>query len=111
MILLGDTPPPGLQAQPARDPFGKHRACRGCGCTEDHACAIFTPDGPVGCSWVLLDLDLPTGVCSGCAIKMGWDQQGLQLIGFTAPEGDAGDAEFSFEDFEGARDTRTLVLP
>lgn len=95
----------------ARDSVGRKRFCRGCGCTENNACAIFTPEGPVGRAWGLLDLDMPTGVCSGCAIKMAWDQQGLALIGFGPPEGDAGDAELTFADFAGAQHTQTLVLP
>jgi hypothetical protein len=44
--------------------------CRGCGCTDLRAC-----EG--GCSWVLMDVDvpIPTGVCSACAIAWGWDQE------------------------------------
>lgn len=54
------------------------RTCRGCGCDDDYACE--TPDGP--CSWVLLDVDLPTGVCSACAVRAGWDMRALATMGF-----------------------------
>lgn len=50
------------------------RTCRGCGCTDRHAC-------PGGCAWVLLDVAMPTGICSACAngfIK--WDPQEMALI-------------------------------
>lgn len=49
------------------------RTCRGCGCDDDHAC-----DG--GCSWVLLDIDAPTGVCSACADAVGWDPRTLMML-------------------------------
>jgi hypothetical protein len=42
------------------------RTCRGCGCTDLHAC-------PGGCAWVLLDVEIPTGICSACAEDMEWD--------------------------------------
>lgn len=42
------------------------RFCRGCGCTESRAC-------PEGCEWVLLDVDLPTGICSACAWELNWE--------------------------------------
>lgn len=42
--------------------------CRGCGCTDDRACAG-------GCSWVLLDVGSPTGICSACADEMGWEME------------------------------------
>lgn len=47
----------------ARDTF---RTCRGCGCTDDHAC-------PGGCSWVLLDIDQESGICGTCAEELEWD--------------------------------------
>lgn len=87
------------------------RFCRGCSCDDDHACEIFTPAGPIACAWVLLDIETPTGVCSSCAVKMGWDQHGLQLIGYAPPDSEPGDAELTFADFAGAQATRTLVLP
>jgi len=42
------------------------RTCRGCGCTDLRAC-------PGGCSWVLLEVESPTGICSACAEGMDWD--------------------------------------
>lgn len=42
------------------------RTCRGCGCTESRACVP-------ACSWVLVDLDEATGVCSVCADHVGYD--------------------------------------
>lgn len=50
------------------------RTCRGCGCTDSHAC-------PGGCSWVLLDLPTPTGVCSACAEDLGWEPMALAMVG------------------------------
>jgi hypothetical protein len=87
------------------------RFCRGCGCTENNACVMHTPQGRFTCAWVLLDLATPTGVCSGCAIKMGWDQDGLQLIGFAPADSEPAGAPMALSDFAGAEHTRTLVLP
>jgi hypothetical protein len=64
------------------------RICRGCGCTDDHAC-------PGGCSWVLLDfaivdgkiVPLPSGFCSECAVEQDWDPDWLHFL--TAPEAKA----------------------
>ena len=53
------------------------RTCRGCGCDDDHAC--LTSDGP--CSWVLLDISQPTGVCSVCAEDLGWHPRALATVG------------------------------
>jgi hypothetical protein len=44
------------------------RICRGCGCTDMHAC-------PGGCSWVLLDVEAATGFCSECAEDIEWDSR------------------------------------
>jgi hypothetical protein len=41
------------------------RMCRGCFCTDDHACEA-------GCYWVLLDIHMPSGICSTCADAMQW---------------------------------------
>lgn len=72
----------------------KVRLCRGCGCDDDHAC--ITEHGP--CAWVLLDIDTPTGICSACAVEMGFDPQilgaalcpavaeALARAGFLGPE-------------------------
>jgi len=49
------------------------RICRGCGCTDLHAC-------PGGCSWALLDLYQPSGICSQCADEMDWDSVGMRTI-------------------------------
>ncbi len=58
------------------------RICRGCGCTNDHAC-------PGGCSWVLIDFEIhpgrerlqvqpiESGVCSSCAEVVEWDPNSL----------------------------------
>jgi hypothetical protein len=47
------------------------RICRGCGCTDSHACV--TAAGP--CCWVLLDIETPSGVCSACAQACDYDQR------------------------------------
>lgn len=71
----------------SRDPFGKQRLCRGCGCSAHRACVVTTPEGSLsGCSWVLLDLDMPTGICSACAVKLRWNQRAFYEIGFDEPE-------------------------
>lgn len=51
------------------------RTCRGCGCTDSHAC-------PGGCSWVLLDIEEPSGICSACARMFGWHPVILHTVGF-----------------------------
>lgn len=70
----------------ARDPFGKQRICRGCGCSEHNACVVATPAGLAGCAWVLLDLDSASGLCSACAVKLRWSQRAFYEIGFAEPE-------------------------
>lgn len=95
--------------QRPRDPYLDQRFCRGCGCTEHNACTVTTPAGPQGCSWVLLDMDTPTGICSACAIMTGWDQGAMIALGFAAPEGDPA-GELTLADFNGDH-ARTLVLP
>lgn len=45
------------------------RTCRGCGCDDDHACV--TEQGP--CAWFLLDVALPSGICTACAVQMRFD--------------------------------------
>ena len=54
-----------------------HTKCRLCGCNDDVACV--TVDGP--CRWVLLDIYMPTGVCSSCAEIWDWDLQIMGLSG------------------------------
>jgi hypothetical protein len=49
------------------------RMCRGCGCTENDACV--TEDGP--CSWLLFDIETPTGFCTACAVEVEWDQEAI----------------------------------
>lgn len=49
------------------------RICRGCGCTDSHAC-------PDGCSWVLLDIETPSGICSPCAIAVDFDTEIMGAI-------------------------------
>jgi hypothetical protein len=53
--------------------------CRGCACTDSHACHG-------GCAWVMLDVGpnaqkrlvpLGTGICSQCAIDMGWRPEAM----------------------------------
>lgn len=46
------------------------RTCRCCGCDDLHACQV-APG--VGCSWVLLDIEGPTGICSACAAQLDYD--------------------------------------
>lgn len=57
----------------------KEIVCRGCGCSDSHACIG-------GCSWVLLDIDTPTGVCSACAIEVGWDPRAFIMMGREAED-------------------------
>jgi hypothetical protein len=58
--------------------IGRGRVCRGCGCTETHAC-----EG--GCCWVLFDIPQtpigPTGVCSACAEEVGWSPGHMAMMG------------------------------
>lgn len=49
------------------------RFCRGCGCTDSHAC-------PGGCSWVLLDIASATGICSTCAEALEWSMREMAEI-------------------------------
>jgi hypothetical protein len=49
------------------------RSCRGCGCTDTQAC-------PGGCSWVLLDIATPSGICSQCAEELDWDPMLLMHV-------------------------------
>jgi hypothetical protein len=60
------------------------RTCRGCGCTDLHACLG-------GCSWTVQDVDSPTGVCSTCAEQLGFHPHLLAGIGigFTFDDLDA----------------------
>lgn len=67
-----------LDALLDREPL---RTCRGCGCDDDHACVV----GGVACCWVLLDVDVPSGICSACAVKLGWDIAAMASI---APDED-----------------------
>lgn len=67
--------------------LGEH-TCRGCGCSDSHAC--ITEDGP--CAWVLLDIDADghdarTGVCSACAADLAWDPNALALVGIESTPG------------------------
>lgn len=56
--------------------------CRGCGCNDRQAC-------PGGCGWVLLDVDMPTGICSECAEEVEWDPR--VLAEWNMPEPDEAD--------------------
>lgn len=53
----------------------RERTCRGCGCTDRHAC-------PGGCSWVLLDVDQASGICSQCAESFNWSPIEMATAGF-----------------------------
>jgi hypothetical protein len=53
--------------------------CRGCGCDDNHAC-----EG--GCSWVLLDIDQTTGVCSACAVELQWHPLLLAQVGLESSD-------------------------
>jgi hypothetical protein len=48
--------------------------CRGCYCDDNRACAG-------GCSWVLLDVGSPTGVCSTCADLVHWHVVAMATMG------------------------------
>lgn len=50
------------------------RYCRICGCTERGACVG-------GCTWVLLDIDRPTAICSACAHGLEWDPILMARVG------------------------------
>jgi len=50
-------------------PFGQPIVCRICGCDDDNACV--DQDGNA-CSWTLIDLAYPSGICSACAEVAGW---------------------------------------
>ena len=54
------------------------RSCRGCGCTDLNAC-------PGGCSWVLLDIDSPSGICSQCAVDLEWHPALMATVGWAEP--------------------------
>jgi hypothetical protein len=43
------------------------RTCRGCGCDDSRAC--LTDEGP--CSWFMVDVGQPTGICTVCAERLG----------------------------------------
>jgi hypothetical protein len=60
--------------------FGKpgERTCRGCGCTDSNACVV----NGIACSWILLDVHTPTGVCTVCALDLDYDPAALATIGF-----------------------------
>jgi hypothetical protein len=53
---------------------GLLRTCRACGCDDEEAC-----EG--GCSWLLLDLDTPSGICSRCAELVGYNVRALIALG------------------------------
>lgn len=53
------------------------RTCRGCGCSAGHPMRCCSG----GCSWVLLDLPTPTGVCSACAEAVEWDPFTMATMG------------------------------
>lgn len=52
------------------EPQEEVRMCRGCGCDDHNACVN-------GCTWILLDLFNPTGICSRCGEAFGWDPHTL----------------------------------
>lgn len=60
--------------------------CRGCGCDDDHACV--KPDGSP-CSWFLRDIETPTGICSACAVRVGYDMRALLRMGIDLDEEEA----------------------
>lgn len=68
----------------SRDPFGKRRICRGCGCTEQRACVVMTPAGPQGCAWFALDIETPSGVCSSCGIALRFNPVLIDTVGTDA---------------------------
>ena len=66
--------------------------CRGCGCDDDHACI---GDDGQPCSWSLLDIDTPTGICSECADRARWHPLAFAAIG-RANEDEAAEAMVAF---------------
>jgi hypothetical protein len=68
---------------------GLIHTCRGCGCTDLRACVG-------GCSWALLDIHSPTGVCTTCAEEVGWDPVLLFNLGYDEPGDDLGGARVDF---------------
>lgn len=67
------------------------RGC-GCGCDDNHAC-IDGRGRP--CSWALLDIETPTGVCSTCAERNHWHPFALAAMG-AATEQEAAQAVYLF---------------
>lgn len=66
--------------------------CAACGCTYTHACILRRPhqardDAPTTCSWIRLDRDKNTGLCSTCGEHVdAWDRgartlEQLELLG------------------------------
>lgn len=55
--------------------FGGPIVCRGCGRDDRHAC--IDPATGESCSWFLIDLAYPDGICSACAKRIaasrGWE--------------------------------------
>jgi hypothetical protein len=74
------------------------RICRGCGCNDLAACAG-------GCSWVLLDVATPTGVCSQCAKEWEWNPD---LMHFAVRD-ESGEI-FMRDDFGGVAETISPAL-
>lgn len=55
--------------------LGELAACIGCGCDDDHACAVGDADAPTGCHWLRVDYVAGLGVCSACEDHLeAWDR-------------------------------------
>ena len=68
------------EAQPGPRPSrSAGPVCIACGCDELHACR--TAQGH-GCSWVLLNRPLGAGLCSECALELGFDPTALLYAAF-----------------------------
>jgi len=70
-----------LPHHPAALP-GAPIVCRGCGCDDTNA---WLDGAGQACSWTLLDIETPTGVCSSCAVRAGWHPVVLSAIGRRGP--------------------------
>lgn len=53
------------------------RFCRSCGCSDRPSLL----DGAPVVSFVLFDIETPTGICTPCAEDAGWDPRFFILVG------------------------------
>jgi len=87
----------------------KESKCIGCGCTDSRAC--IEPDSGNACSWLRVDRQSGSGVCSCCKQYVDrWDE-GIRTSG--KPKADitiAGDAVFAGVDEDDAQEIRLAMV-